>query len=288
MPPTPLLDVPALRALLARDDPRRRGPRSPTVLDVRWRLGDAHGAAAYADGHVPGAAYVDLPTDLAGPVAPDGRGGRHPLPDPDRLAEALRRVGVEDDRPVVVYDDWAGRAAARAWWLLRWLGHGDVRVLDGGWSAWVAAGGEVERTATAERPSRGGSFTPRPGAMPVADAAEVARGDAVLVDARDEPRYAGRHEPVDAVAGHVPGAVNVPTGANLDDEGRFLPAAQLQETYARAGALAGAPVVAYCGSGITACHDLLALEVAGVPGALYAGSWSDWVSDPARPVARDD
>lgn len=290
MPPTPLLDVPALQALLARDDPRRRGPRVPTVLDVRWRLGDAHGAAAYAAGHVPGAAYVDLPTDLAGPAAPDGSGGRHPLPDPDRLAEALRRVGVEDDRPVVVYDDWAGRAAARAWWLLRWLGHRDVRVLDGGWSAWVAAGGEVERTATAERPSRGGSFTPRPGAMPVVGAAEVASGQAVVVDARDAPRYSGEHEPVDPVAGHVPGAVNVPTGANLDAAGRFLPAAQLQETYARAGAVAGgAPVVAYCGSGITACHDLLALEVAGVPAAaLYAGSWSDWVSDPARPVARGD
>lgn len=302
MPPTPLLDVPALQALLARDDPRRRGPRGPTVLDVRWRLGDAHGAAAYAAGHVPGAAYVDLPTDLAGPVAPDGRGGRHPLPDPDRLAEALRRVGVEDDRPVVVYDDWAGRAAARAWWLLRWLGHRDVRVLDGGWSAWVADGGEVERTATAERPSRGGSFTPRPGSMSVVGAADVAAevaraggdggagagGAVVLLDARDAPRYSGEHEPVDAVAGHVPGAVNVPTGANLDAAGRFLPAAQLQETYARAGAVAGAPVVAYCGSGITACHDLLALEVAGVPAALYAGSWSDWVSDPARPVALGD
>ncbi|VXB33623.1 sulfurtransferase [Nocardioides sp. AX2bis] len=285
MPPTPLLDVTALQALLARDDPRRRGPRGPTVLDVRWRLGDAHGAAAYAAGHVPGAAYVDLPTDLAGPAAPDGRGGRHPLPDPDRLAEALRRVGVDDGRPVVVYDDWGGRAAARAWWLLRWLGHDDVRVLDGGWSAWVAAGAAVEETATAERPSRRGTFTPRPGSMPVVDAAGVAAGAAagaaaVLVDARDAPRYAGEHEPVDPVAGHVPGAVNVPTGANLDDTGRFLPAGRLRETYARVGAVAGTPVVAYCGSGITACHDVLALEVAGVPAALYAGSWSDWVSDP--------
>ena len=289
MPTAPLLDVPALQALLARDDPRRRGPRGPVVLDVRWRLGEAHGAAAYAAGHVPGAAYVDLPTDLAAPAAPDGRGGRHPLPDPDRLAEALRRVGVDDDRPVVVYDDWGGRAAARAWWLLRWLGHRDVRVLDGGWPAWVAAGGEVERTATAERPSRRGTLTAHPGSMPVLDASGAATGareGAVLVDARDAVRYRGEQEPVDPVAGHVPGAVNVPTGANLDEDGRFRPAEELRAEYARVGAVPGTPVVAYCGSGITACHDLLALEVAGVPAALYPGSWSDWVSDPARPVAR--
>lgn len=293
MLPAPLMDATALRALLARDDPRRRGPRRPAVLDVRWRLGDAHGSAAYAAGHVPGAAYVDLPTDLAGPTDPDGRGGRHPLPDPGRLGEAMRRVGVDDDRPVVVYDDWGGRAAARAWWLLRWCGHRDVRVLDGGWSAWTAAGGEVERTATAERPSRRGSFSARPGAMPVVDAAAVAalaagagEGATVLVDARDAPRYRGDHEPVDVVAGHMPGAVNVPTGANLDDHGRFCSAERLRATYARVGAADDVDVVAYCGSGITACHAVLALEVAGVPAALYAGSWSDWVSDPDRPVAR--
>lgn len=286
MPGSPLVDVPTLRTLLGRAERAGPGAHVPTVLDVRWRLGGPHGAAEYAEGHVPGAAYVDLPTDLAAPAAPDGRGGRHPLPDPERLAEAMRRVGVDDDRPVVVYDDWGGRAAARAWWLLRWCGHRDVRLLDGGWAAWVSAGGEVERTATAERASGGGGFTARPGAMPVVGADGLG-GAGVVVDARDVPRYRGDEEPLDPVAGHVPRAVNVPTGANLDDDGRFRAPAELRETYAGVGAVPGEPVAVYCGSGITACHDVLALELAGIRSALYPGSWSDWVSDPRRPVARE-
>ncbi|GGF32646.1 sulfurtransferase [Marmoricola endophyticus] len=245
-----------------------------TVLDVRWQVGGPPGRAEYDAGHVPGAAFVDLDEQLAG----TGGGGRHPLPSPDDLQAAMRSVGVRENRPVVVYDDWGGRAAARAWWLLRWAGKDDVRVLDGGWSAWdgpVATGQEVPEH---------GDLVVRPGAMPTLDAAGVASYDGVLVDARAPERYRGEVEPIDPVAGHVPGAVNVPTETNLGAEGRFRPADQLAALYAASGVDGTRPVAAYCGSGVTACHDVLALEVAGVRAALYAGSWSDWVSDPGRPV----
>lgn len=250
-----------------------------TVLDVRWRLGGPPGEAEHAAGHVPGAAYVDLPTALAGPP---GDGGRHPLPDPAVLQAAMRAVGVRGDRPVVAYDDWDGRAAARCWWLLRWAGHPDVRVLDGGWGAWLAAGHPV---ATGVEEVAPGDLVVRPGSVPTVTAAElpdvVARG--VVLDARDPVRYAGEVEPVDPVAGHVPGAVNVPTGANLAEDGTFLDPTTLAEVYAAAR---DRPTAVYCGSGVTAAHDLLALEVAGLTGAaLYPGSWSEWVRDPDRGVA---
>ncbi len=196
----------------------------------------------------------------------------------------MRRAGVHGDRPVVVYDDWGGRAAARAWWLLRYHGHPDVRVLDGGWRAWLAAGGAAEPgvvTRTA------GCFTARPGGLPLVEADDVLAVE-VLVDARAPERYAGEHEPVDPVAGHIPGAVNVPTADNLRPDGRFQDADALRRTYAAVGVVAGVDVAAYCGSGVTACHDLLALTVARVPAALYAGSWSEWVGDPARPVDPPD
>lgn len=251
-----------------------------TVLDVRYRLGGPGGQDEYAAAHVPGARYVDLDTDLADPP---GTGGRHPLPDPARFAEAMREVGVSSARPVVVYDDWEGRAAARLWWLLRHHGHDDVRVLDGGWRAWQEAGQQLE-TGTVTAPVRG-DFTVSPGRQRVVGPDEVP-GVAVLVDARAPERYRGDVEPVDPVAGHVPGAVNVPTTDNVGPDGRFLPAGTLREVYARVGAVPGADVAAYCGSGVTACHDLLALEVAGVEAALYPGSWSGWVSDPDRSVER--
>jgi thiosulfate/3-mercaptopyruvate sulfurtransferase len=193
----------------------------------------------------------------------------------------MRRAGVRHDRPVVVYDDWEGRAAARCWWLLRHHGHTDVRVLDGGWSAWLDEVGEVE--AGREPPRAAGDLTGSPGEMPVVDALS-AMGVSVLLDARAPERYRGETEPVDPVAGHVPGAVNVPTTENLDGTGRFRPAAELREVYARVGAGDGVDVAAYCGSGVTACHDLLALEVAGLRGALYPGSWSEWVAEASRPV----
>lgn len=252
-----------------------------TLLDVRYRMGGPPGLGEYAAGHVPGASYVDLDTDLAGPA---GAGGRHPLPEQAVLEAAMRRGGVRADRPVVVYDDWSGQAAARAWWLLRHHGHDDVRVLDGGWSAWVADGGAVE---TGETGVPGGDFRAAPGRLPVFGVDDVL-GAGVLIDARAPERYRGEVEPVDPVAGHVPGAVNVSTSDNLRPDGRFRSPEELRETYADALAAAerGESVAAYCGSGVTATHDLLALEVAGVFAALYPGSWSEWIIDPARPVER--
>lgn len=267
----PLIDVHELAADLV----------GTTVLDVRYRMGGPPGRVAFAAGHVPGAAYVDLDAALAS--AP-GEGGRHPLPDPELLQAALRAAGVDDDRPVVVYDDWQGRAAARCWWLLRWAGHRDVRVLDGGWAAWLAA--DLDTSADEVLPEPG-DVTVRPGSLPVLGPDDVLalaeRG--VLVDARDPERFRGETEPVDPVAGHVPGAVNVPTGSNLAPDGRFRPAAELREVYAAALGRPVEEVGAYCGSGVTAAHDLLAMSVAGIEGTLYPGSWSEWVRDPSRPVA---
>ena len=256
-----------------------------TVLDVRYRLGRTDGHEQYLAGHVPGAVYVDLGDDLADPPGdPVDERGRHPLPDPERFAAAMRRAGVRRDRTVVVYDDWAGQAATRAWWLLTDHGHPDVRVLDGGWTAYVAAGGPV---ATGEEAVAPGDFVAGPGRLRVLDAAGAARvaRDGVLVDARAPERFRGETEPVDPVAGHVPGARNVPTASNLRGGG-FASLDELQSAYEQTGALApGAEVGAYCGSGVTATHDVLALRLLGVDAALYAGSWSEWVQDPARPVA---
>ena len=248
------------------------------LLDVRYSTGGPHGLEEYRRGHVPGAAYVDLDRDLAGPP---GAGGRHPLPEPAVLQQAMRRVGVSGDRPVVVYDDWGGRAAARAWWLLRFCGHPDVRVLDGGLGAWTAAGGGLQDGDVVPAP---GTFVARPGQLPVVEADDVPRVG-VLVDARAPERYRGQVEPVDPVAGHIPGAVNVPTTSNLGPDGRFRAPDELAEVYGAVGAVAGADVAAYCGSGVTAAHDVLALELAGVRAALYVGSWSGWITDPSRPVA---
>jgi thiosulfate/3-mercaptopyruvate sulfurtransferase len=245
-----------------------------TVLDVRYRMGGPPGREEHAAGHVPGAAYVDLDADLAG----EGE-GRHPLPDPADFQAAMRRAGVRGERPVVVYDDWAGRAAARCWWLLRWAGHDDVRVLDGGWSAWEGP------CSDGPDESEPGDFTVRPGAMPVVTSVGVREGlPGVLVDARAPERFRGDVEPVDPVGGHIPGALNVPTDSNLGTDGRFRTVEQLREVYAGVGG----DVAVYCGSGVTACHDVLALERIGVTASLYPGSWSAWVSDSSRPVATGD
>ncbi|UMG92172.1 sulfurtransferase [Nocardioides sp. TF02-7] len=264
----PLVGPEELAALLGR----------VTVLDVRYRTGGPAGPEEHAAGHVPGAPYVDLDTALA---APPGPRGRHPLPPTAGFETAMRAVGVSDGRPVVVYDDWSGHAAARCWWLLRFHGHRDVRVLDGGWSAWTAAGLPVETGAPVVEP---GDFTAVPGGLPVVTAEEVP-AVGVLVDARAPERYRGETEPLDPVAGHVPGAVNVPTSRNLTADGRFRGAEELRALYAEVGAVPGADVAAYCGSGVTAALDVLAMEVAGIQAALYPGSWSEWVADPARPVA---
>lgn len=254
-----------------------------TVLDVRYRMGGPDGRGEYERGHVPGAVYVDLDTDLA---APPGPGGRHPLPETADFEAAMRRAGVRDDRPVVVYDDWFGLAAGRAWWLLRYHGHPDVRVLDGAWPAWVEAGGEVHTRVSTGSTTEGagrGDFTARPGGMPVVEVDEVL-GVPVLVDARAPERYRGEVEPVDPVAGHIPGAVNVPTATNLRVDGTFRSAGEIRALYAAAGVHGDEPTAVYCGSGVTATHDIVALEVAGIRAALYPGSWSGWITDPDRPV----
>ena len=274
--PGPLIDVPALARALA-------GQAPPVLLDVRWRPAGPPGIDAYRTGHMPRSVFVDLDTDLA---AEPGRAGRHPLPSAATFQAVMRRAGVSAGRTVVVYDGADATAAARAWWLLRYFGHRDCRVLDGGFRAWVAAGGQV--TTRDGRPTGGGDFTARPGHMPVLDAeaaASLARRGALL-DARTRERYRGEQEPIDPVAGHIPGALSAPTTANIGADGRFLPAAGLQARFATLGAAAGAGLVgAYCGSGVTAAHEVLALELAGIPASLYVGSWSNWVADPARPVA---
>jgi thiosulfate/3-mercaptopyruvate sulfurtransferase len=256
-------------------------PRGATVLDVRWELGGPPGLELYLDGHIPGAVFVDLDTALAGPP---GVGGRHPLPEVRVFEAAMRAAGVSSDRPVVVYDSGNSIAAARAWWLLRYFGHPDVRLLDGGFGGWSAAGNAIERTVVS--PDRG-DFAARPGGMPLLDAesaATVAR-DGVLIDARAPERFRGEREPVDPVAGHIPGAVNVPATDLVVAGGRFLDAEALRARFAAAGIDDGAAAVgAYCGSGVAASHQVLALSLAGIPAALYVGSWSDWITDPGRPV----
>jgi thiosulfate/3-mercaptopyruvate sulfurtransferase len=272
---SPLISTADLRDLLA-------GGAPVTVLDVRYRMGGGQsGPGEYSLGHVPGAVYVDLDTELADPP---GAGGRHPLPATETFEAAMRRAGVTEGRAVVVYDDWNGLAAGRAWWLLRFHGLHDVRVLDGGWTAWVQDGGQVERGVTVN--SHPGDFTARPGQLPVVEADRVL-GVPVLVDARAPERYRGESEPIDPVAGHIPGAVNVPTGTNLGADGRFRSPEQLKALYEAAGVPTDGSqeVAVYCGSGVTAVHDILALESIGVPATLYPGSWSGWITDPDRPVA---
>ncbi|MFE4588910.1 sulfurtransferase [Streptomyces laurentii] len=254
------------------------GPTPPVLLDVRWSLGGPPGRPEYEIGHLPGAVYVDLDAELAGPP---GKGGRHPLPDPDVFGAAMRRAGVSAGTPVVVYDGGLGWAAARAWWLLRWAGHPNVRVLDGGLAAWT---GELSRDTPEPEP---GDFVPEPGAAGLLDAdgaAALARAG-LLLDARAAERYRGDVEPIDRVGGHIPGAVSAPTTENVGPDGHFLPADVLTARFAALGAAEAPEVAVYCGSGVSGAHEVLALAVAGIPAALYAGSWSEWSSDPARPVA---
>jgi thiosulfate/3-mercaptopyruvate sulfurtransferase len=259
-----------------------RGQPAPLLLDVRWSLAGPPGIEDFRAGHIPGARFLDLDRDLAAP--PGGGRGRHPLPGARDFELAMRGAGVSSRRPVVVYDAGGGLSAARAWWLLRYFGHPDVRLLDGGYAAWVAAG---LAPSTDEPDGHAGDFTAAPGAMPVldAEAAALTARQAILLDARAAERYRGEVEPVDPVAGHIPGARSLPTTANLAGDGRFLPAEALRRRFAAAGVTPGVSVGAYCGSGVTAAHEVLGLEIAGLRAALYPGSWSEWVSDPARPVA---
>jgi thiosulfate/3-mercaptopyruvate sulfurtransferase len=260
------------------------------VVDCRHDLMNlAAGRAAYASGHLPGAVFADIETVLSG--AKNGADGvflgRHPLPDKEALAEALRGFGIEDATQVVAYDAHGGMFAARLWWLLRWLGHEAVAVLDGGMAAWEAASQPLT-TEVRTRPR--GALSVRAPFVPTVTVREVLdnleSGKRIVIDARAADRYRGENETIDPVGGHIPGAKNRFFKDNLGPDGRFKDAAQLREEL---GALIDDPEAAImqCGSGVTACHNLLALEVAGLPGAaLYPGSWSEWVGDPARPVAK--
>ncbi|MET9476755.1 sulfurtransferase [Streptomyces sp. NPDC002922] len=255
------------------------GPRPPVLLDVRWQLGGPHGLPDYEAGHIPGAVFVDLDAELAGPA---GSGGRHPLPDAEKFGAAMRRAGVCRDTPVVVYDGGQGWAAARAWWLLRWTGHPDVRVLDGGLATW-----EGELSTETPAPVEG-DFRPVPGALPLldADGAAATARSGLLLDARAAERYRGDVEPIDRVGGHIPGAVSAPTSENAGADGRFLPAEVLAARFKELGTDGAPEVGVYCGSGVSGAHEVLALAVAGIPAALYAGSWSEWSADESRPVAK--
>lgn len=268
------------------------GERHWLIVDCRFDLArpDA-GAAAYRTSHIPSAVYAHLDHDLAAPVTPGT--GRHPLPPPEKFADTLSAWGLTSDTQVIAYDADNGAFAARLWWLLRWVGHKKVAVLDGGLKAWLAAGLPVTNEIPQRTPTR---FTAQPDRSAWLDAAEVAerltRTDWRLLDARAPERYAGAVEPIDPVAGHVPGALNHPFALDLGPDGQFLPTAELRARLEKsqdggAARIADDHTIAMCGSGVTACHLLLAMEIAGKPGAkLYAGSWSEWIRDPARPVAK--
>jgi thiosulfate/3-mercaptopyruvate sulfurtransferase len=256
-------------------------PVRPVLLDVRWALGDDRGRERYRAGHLPGAVFADLETELAAPPSPEE--GRHPLPSVADLQAAARRWGVRAGDAVVAYDATGGLAAARAWWLLRWGGLADVRLLDGGLDAWVAAGGEPETGDVVPEP---GDVVLTGGGMPVLTADEAAAlpgSGGVLLDARAAERYRGEVEPVDPRAGHVPGAVSAPTTENLTPGGTFR--TDLAERFAALGVRPGTTVGVYCGSGVTAAHEVAALAHAGIEAALWPGSWSQWSADPSRPAA---
>jgi thiosulfate/3-mercaptopyruvate sulfurtransferase len=283
---TAIIDAASLQALVGRP--------SIVILDCRFDLSaPLAGKQAYERQHIPTAHYVDLNRDLSSPPTADS--GRHPLPSPERLAARFGELGIDSGTQVIAYDESNGSFAARAWWLLKWLGHSRAAVLDGGIKAWIAAGGALEsglpqQDSGHRTGARRFVAEVHPGA--VAGTAELLQAlddpRLLVVDARAPERFAGTVEPIDPVAGHLPGARNHPYADNLGADGRFLPPDELKRRWLErlAGTLPAA-TVAMCGSGVTACHNLLALELAGLPGArLYAGSWSEWIRDPKRPVAR--
>ena len=281
--PSPLISVTDLADALAASRP-------PLLLDVRWRLGGPPGIDSYRAGHLPGAVYVDLDKQLAGQP---GAGGRHPLPETATFEAAMQSAGLRSDSNVVVYDDADASVAARAWWMLRYYGHDRVRVLNGGYRAWTGASLDV---VTDEPASERGDFRAQPGQMPLleADSAAQLAMSGVLLDARAPARYRGETEPIDPVAGHIPGAISAPTAENVTSDGLFRSTHELRTRFGDLGVKlpghggfkeATDAVGAYCGSGVTAAHEVLALELVGVCAALYVGSWSGWIADPERPIA---
>lgn len=291
-PPTsPLISATDLAQALSSVPPAgQEGSPDWLLIDCRFNLANTQaGEAAYAQGHIAGALYAHLDRDLSGPKT--GRNGRHPLPSRETLEATLRRWGITPATRVVAYDDAGGMFAARLWWLLRWAGFDAVQVLDGGWQAWQNAQGPISQDTPAARQPSG--FTAHWRSDWVVTADEVLAGleqpdRQVLIDARAADRFRGENETMDPVGGHIPGARNRFFQLNLQGDGRFKPAAQLKDEFS--ALIAQAPlqaVVHQCGSGVTACHNLLAMAQAGLPDTrLYAGSWSEWCADPARPVAR--
>jgi thiosulfate/3-mercaptopyruvate sulfurtransferase len=269
-----LVDAASLTSELA-------GDRPPVVIDVRWSLTGPPGIDAYRAGHLPGARFADLDTELAGRR---GAGGRHPLPEPVDFEGLMRRLGVSSDSAVVLYDATDGVPASRAWWELRYFGHHDVRVLDGGYAAWIAAGLPVVED---ERSVVPGDFVARPGGLPMLDADSAARvaSNGLLIDVRAGERFRGEVEPVDPIAGHIPGAVNLPTSGNVGADGKFLDVETLARRFGSLG-IGDGEVGAYCGSGVNAAHTAFAMTLAGLPTpALYVGSWSNWIADGTRSIA---
>lgn len=283
----PLVSAKELAALLedAAHDIPAECAATVRLLDVRWSLGGPPGLPLYEAGHIPGAVFVDLSTELARRGEPEE--GRHPLPSADDFQAAARRWGLNDGDTVVVYDDWNGLAACRAWWLLRYMGVEDVRVLDGALPAWTAAGHPLATGADDTTSVIPGTITLSAGHEPLLSADDAASlpQSGVLLDARAGERYRGEVEPLDPKAGHIPGAISAPTAGNLDESGHFLDAAALRERYESLGVSVDRAVGVYCGSGVTAAHDALALTVAGFRPALFAGSWSAWSNQPGRPIA---
>jgi thiosulfate/3-mercaptopyruvate sulfurtransferase len=270
-----------MTALISPEELRDRLD-GPVLVDVQYNLGGPPGRDDYLLAHLPGAHHVDLDAELSGPPGPEGR---HPMPTAHSVESALRRCGVDNDTPVVVYDRGPVLAAARAWWVFRYFGLRDVRVLDGGLSAWRETGCDVTTDLTEPR---AGTFTATPGGMPLLDADEAAQvaQTGILLDARAAERFSGESEPIDRIAGHIPGAVNAPMSGNLQEGGRYRTRDELREHYAGLGVRPGAAVGAYCGSGVTAAHTALALHEIGVEAPVYVGSWSHWITDAGRPVAR--
>ena len=273
-----LIDCATVRAHL--DDPQW------LILDCRFDLGQpAAGEAAYAQGHLPGARYVHLDRDLSAKRGAGAiNGGRHPLPARETIAARFGALGVGDDTQVVLYDASGGTYAARAWWMLRWIGHANVAVLDGGLPAWQRAGGALVTTVPPQ--ATAAQLTLKASLVGYVDAtavqANIASAANTLIDARGPDRYDGSAETIDPVGGHIPGAINLPFAGNLDANGCFKPAEALRTRFA--AAIGGKPVIHQCGSGVTACHNLLAMKHAGLPeGVLYGGSWSEWIEDPTRP-----
>jgi len=282
MHPRTLISAPELAASL--DDPGLR------IVDCRFDLADEQaGARAYEELHIRGAVYAHLHNDLAAPITQQT--GRHPLPDPERFAATLGRWGIDNDSQVAVYDGGPGAMAARLWWMLRWLGHDKVAVLDGGFAGWQQHGGSTI-SGVSHYPATVFQSHEQPGITLDADQVQqgLAANELLLIDVRARPRYRGETEPLDKVAGHIPGAINLPFEKNLDGQGTFLPRETLAEQYRELmDANPGKQPCFMCGSGVTACHGLLAMEVAGIHGArLYPGSWSEWITDPNRAVAVGD